>query len=106
MQKAIVNVAGNNFNTKGNISMFYSNLKITPLKKDAEGNLKKKSVTGILANIILIKNDNPKGKELRQPDFTVIRTTHKNFFNLLWKSILTGVIKTVGIPEKFAEKKN
>ncbi len=106
MQKAIVHVAGNNFNTKGNISMYYSNLKITPLKKDAEGNLKKKSVTGILANIILIKNDNPKGKELRQPDFTVIRTTHKNFFNLLWKSILTGVIKTVGIPEKFAEKKN
>jgi hypothetical protein len=104
MQKAIIHVEGNNFNTKGNIAMHYSDLHVTPLKKDDDGNLKKKRVTGLLANIILIKNENPKGNELRQPDFTVERGTHKNFFNLLWASILTGVVKTVGVPTKFVRK--
>ena len=51
-----------------------------------------------------IKNENPKGKELRQPDFTVERGSHKNFFNLLWTSILTGIVKTVGIPVKLVRK--
>lgn len=106
MQKAVIKVEGDNYNTKGKITMYYTDLKITPLKKDVVGRLKKKTFTGILANTLLIKNDNPKGKELREPEFTVTRTTHKNFFNFLWKSILTGVVKTVGIPEKFAESKN
>ena len=104
MQKAVIHVQGNNFNTNGNITMHYNDLHITPLKKDDDGDLKKKRITGLLANIILIKNENPKGSELRQPDFTVERGTHKNFFNLLWASILTGVVKTVGIPTKFVRK--
>lgn len=105
MQNIITHAEGNNFKSNGKITMRYKDLHISPLKKDEQGNLKKKTVTGLLANFILIKNENPKGNDLRQPDFSVVRTTHKNFFNLLWKSILTGIVKTVGIPEKFAEKK-
>lgn len=105
MQKATVHVEGNNLKANGNITMHYNDLNITPLKKDEDGGLRKKTVIGLLANVILIKNENPKDGELRQPSFTVERKNHKNFFNLLWHSILLGVVKTIGIPDKFAEKK-
>ncbi|HUS02595.1 MAG TPA: hypothetical protein VMY77_12745 [Chitinophagaceae bacterium] len=104
MQKAVIHVQGNNLRTHGKITMLYSDLHITPLKKDEDGDLKKKRVTSLLANVILIKNENPKDNELRQPDFTVERGTHKNFFNLLWTSVLTGIVKTVGIPTKMVRK--
>lgn len=104
MQNVVAHVEGNNFNTKGDIVMRYSKLNITPLKKSEDGTLKKKRVTGILANTIFIKNENPKGNELRHPDFTVERGQHKNFFNFLWVSVLTGIAKTIGIPVKLVVK--
>ena len=104
MQKAIIQVTGNNYKTNGTMQMLYSDLHIAPLKKDEAGNLKVKKVTGLLANVILIKNENPSGQELRKPAFEVERGSHKNFFNLLWSSILTGLVKTVGIPTKFVKK--
>ena len=107
MQHAKGHLEGNNFRTSGNINMQYNNLHITPLKKDKEekGKLKKKAVTGFFANILLVKNENPKGKELRQPNFTVERDHFTTFFNLIWKTILTGILKTIGIPVKLVIKK-
>jgi hypothetical protein len=106
MQHAKGHLEGNNFRTSGNINMQYNNLHITPLKKDKEekGKLKKKTVTSLFANILLVKNENPKGKELRQPNFTVERDQFTTFFNLIWKTVLTGILKTIGIPVKFVIK--
>ena len=106
MQHAKGHLEGNNFRTSGNINMQYNNLHITPLKKDKEekGKLKKKTVTSLFANILFVKNENPKGKELRQPNFTVERDQFTTFFNLIWKTVLTGILKTIGIPVKFVIK--
>jgi hypothetical protein len=105
MQQAVGHIDGNNFNTKGKIAMQYSDLHIKPLKKDKEdGKLKKMTVTGIIANALFIKNENPKGNELRQPEFTVQRDHHANFFNLMWTTILTGILKTIGVPVKLVIK--
>jgi hypothetical protein len=106
MQHAAGHIDGNNFNTKGKIAMQYNNLHIKPLKKDKEekGKLKKMTVTGFIANALFIKNENPKGNELRQPEFTVQRGNHANFFNLMWTTILTGILKTIGVPVKFGIK--
>jgi hypothetical protein len=87
--------------------MKYSNLHITPLKKDNDqkGNFKNKSLTSFFANKFLIKdNNNGVGKDFRKPDFYVKRVNHPNFFNLTWKSILTGILKTIGIPVKLVIK--
>lgn len=106
MQHATGHLEGNNFRTTGNITMLYNNLHITPLKKDQEekGKLKKKTVTSLFANILFVKNENPKNNELRQPTFGVERNQYTSFFNLIWKTILTGILKTIGIPVKLVIK--
>ena len=106
MQHATGHIDGDNFRTTGNITMQYNNLHITPLKKDKEekGKLKKKSVTSLFANILFVKNENPKDNELRQPNFTVERNQYSSFFNLVWKTILTGILKTIGVPVKLVIK--
>ena len=106
MQHAQGHMDGDNFRTTGKINMQYNNLHITPLKKNKEemGKLKKKNVTSLFANILLVKNENPKGNELRQPDFSVERNKYTSFFNLIWKTILTGILKTIGIPVKLVIK--
>lgn len=77
----------------------YRDLNITPLKSDsaANGKLKKKKFISFLANAILIKDKNPGGNgKLRKPEYTVERDHHDNFFNFIWLSILTGILKTIG----------
>ena len=103
MQQGTAHIEGNNFSTKCKIAISYTNLQINPLKKaDDNGQLQKKQLTAFIANVFLIKNANPlPGKELRQPDFSVERDHHGNFFNMVWITILTGILKTVGIPVKF-----
>jgi len=103
MQRGIAHLEGNDFAAKGTVALNYTDLHIDPLKKDKndDGKLKKKTFTGLFANTFLIKNSNPrKGNDLRQPGFTVERGKHSNFFSLIWFSILTGILKTIGIPVK------
>jgi hypothetical protein len=106
VQHAQGHMDGDNVGTNGTITMQYNNLHITPLKKDKEekGKLKKKSVTSLFANILFVKNENPKDNELRHPNFTVERNKYSSFFNLVWKTILTGILKTIGIPVKLVIK--
>ena len=107
MQHVDLHIRGNNFKASGDITMLYDNLHITPLKKDnkGEGEMKNKNVTSLLANILFIKNENPKGSEVRMAQFSIARESHSNFFNLIWTATLTGVLKTIGIPVKFVMKK-
>ena len=102
MQHATAHIEGNNFKAKCKIAISYTGLHIQPLKKANEnGQLKKKRITSVIANAFFIKNDNPeKGKELRKPDYSVERDHHGNFFNMIWTTVLTGILKTVGIPVK------
>ncbi len=106
IQHAQGHMDGDNFRTNGTITMQYNNLHITPLKKDKEekGKLKKKSVTSLFANILFVKNENPQDNELRKPNFTVERNQYSSFFNLVWKTILTGILKTIGVPVKLVVK--
>jgi hypothetical protein len=101
-QEAIIHIEGNNLKTSSKLAISYSDLHINPLKKaDENGNLKKKRVSAFIANVFLIKNSNPeKGKALRQPEYTVERDHHGNFFNMIWNTTLTGLLKTIGVPVK------
>ena len=107
MQRGSAHLEGNNFTIKGTVALSYTDLHIDPLKinKDDTGKLKKKTFTGFFANTFLIKNSNPeKGNDLRQPKFSVDRAKHSNFFSFIWVSILTGILKTIGIPVKLVLK--
>lgn len=106
VKEATIHMYGDNFKVNSDFLLLYDNLYIIPLKKDedAKGGLKKKKFTGILANFILIKDANPnKSGKVRQLQYSVERELHPNFFNQLWKTILYGIIKTIGAPAKLAK---
>jgi hypothetical protein len=89
---------GNDYATDGTLTLLYDGLKISLLKKDTVDNkLDKMKLASMLANI-KVKNANPgKKDELRKATVHYDRDVSKSFFNLIWKSVFTGVKETVGI---------
>lgn len=80
----------------GRITLQYEDLKVSLLKKDKEhGQLDKKDLASLFANI-LIKNSSktgdPKTKEVHFQ-----RILNKSFFNLIWKTLFTGIKQSVGM---------
>lgn len=108
MQSCAAHLEGDDFTIKGTISFRYADLHIDPLKKnkgDDQKKLKKEPLKSLFANTFLIKNSNPeKGNDLRRPAFSVDRGKNSNFFRFAWVSVLTGLLKTIGIPVKFVLK--
>jgi hypothetical protein len=106
MQKGKAHITGNNSMAKGNISLFYDDLHITPLKpaKSGDGDQKSKHLTSFVANKLFIKDANPKNGTLRQPDFLIHRDAYTGFVKLIWVAVRAGIVKSVGIPLKAIDK--
>lgn len=105
LQKASATISGDNYSASGKVSVLYDDLHITPLKaKPADTtDLKKKHLVSFIANTFLIKNDNPsKGEAPRQENAFYKRTEGSDLFNLVWKTMLVGTLKTIGINAKYA----
>jgi hypothetical protein len=103
---ASFNLTGNDNIAKGDFVMRYKNFKVALLKK-GEVNIsgKKRKLLSALANSI-IKNDNPQNGDLRSYSIEYNRDPSKSFFNLVWKTIFTGMKGTFGMPaEKVTEIK-
>ena len=101
-------VDGNDKLGKGNVLLLYDDLKITPLKKDSDskGGLKQRNLLGFVINSFVLKDNNPSGNEKpRNPNGQFVRETDKSFFNLVWKTILVGILETVGANPKLAKSK-
>jgi hypothetical protein len=106
MQQGIAHVEGDNYNLHGTIAFYYNDLHITPLKSDSSnGKLKRNHMKSLAANTIFIKNENPQGEELRKPEYTVGRDHHLNFVAYIWTTIMTGILKTIGVPVNLVLKK-
>ena len=84
-------LTGNDLKADGTTTLLYENIKISLLKKDS-ADLVKKSFMSVIANIAL-KNDNPQNGKTRTAGIDYQRDTTRSFFNLLWKSIYSGVKK-------------
>lgn len=98
VQKVDFAVHANVRRSSGNMHFYYTDLKVKLLKKDDEGQKKEKGLLSFLANTLLIKNDNPsKGEAGRTAKIAYERVPQASFFNLMWKSIFTGMRETAGI---------
>lgn len=88
---------GNNLKASGPFTMKYEDLKVDVLKKQDDSTLKKRGLLSFFANIV-VKNNNPDNGTLRKevPEFD--RDIYKSFFNLVWKTLFTGMKSTVGLP--------
>ncbi len=106
VDEASINIAGNDFNATTGITLLYHDLRIFPLKDpDKKGDLKERKIAGFLANAFVIKDANPIGnKSPRSLQVSVQRDDSGSFFNFLWKAVLSGVVKTIGVPKKFASQ--
>lgn len=92
------NFTGNDHAADGQLTLLYDDLKISLLKKDTtDKTLNKKKLASMLANL-QVKNANPgKNHEVRHVQVHYDRNVQKSWFNLIWKSVFTGVKQTVGI---------
>ena len=98
IDNAKFNFTGNDNVTNGEFVMQYKDLKVALMKKnDNDNSLKKRGFFSALANT-LIKNENPHNGKLRIFDVQYDRDPQKSFFNLVWKTIFTGIQGTIGMP--------
>lgn len=89
-------INGTNYKGTGTITFLYDDLKINALKKD-ENTLKKRGLLSFIANSFVLIDSNPeKHKKQRTEAAVYDRNIHMSFFNVIWKTILTGIMKTVG----------
>ena len=90
------NLEGANNTASANITFAYHDLNIDVLKK-AEDGIKKKGFLSFIANAFVLKNTNPSSpnKPLRTYKIEYARIPQKSFFNLIWKTILEGMMMTV-----------
>jgi len=101
MNKAHITVMGNHLSSTTRSEFLYNDLHLTPLKPETgdDGRYKKKRMISLIANALIIKNNNPSpGESPRLPIVHMKRASTSGFFNYLWFSILTGILETIGIP--------
>ncbi|RPD40124.1 hypothetical protein [Chitinophaga barathri] len=89
---------GNEKYCSGTLKLLYDDLKIDFLKdmKDNKGKKRKKGLVSFIANLMALHNENPtpdRPVRIAKPRFT--RDPKKSFFNLVWKTIFTGIKETV-----------
>ncbi len=97
IQSGIANVVGNDFSADAKVNVLYNDIELVPLKRSND-DLKKKTIFSFVANTFLIKKNNPsKNEKPRISEVTCARDHHDSFFNFVWHSISTSILKTVGI---------
>jgi len=82
----------------GQLFFGYDNLKIAVLEMK-DGNTKDSRFASFLANSLLLRAKNPRGKELLPDQIAFQRDQKRSVLNYWWKSIFSGVKNTLGIKE-------
>ena len=92
IQELTFNMQGNEKGASGTVKLIYDNLKIRILKRDEEtSELKRKGLLSLFANALAVNNSNPRDGKLHIAHPRYTRDPRKSFFNLVWKTLFTGV---------------
>lgn len=92
------NIKGDERRASAFVKLLYQNLKIAVLKQNADHKgFKRKGLISLVANALVIKSENPaNGENARTANVTYTRDIQKSFFNLVWKTLFTGVKDIAG----------
>jgi hypothetical protein len=98
INKITAHIEANDYNSRGTITFLYKNLEVAVLKQDEEENnkLKKRGLISFIANNFVIAQSNTaddKNKDPKKVNYK--RDPEKSFFNLIWKTLFTGLGDTV-----------
>lgn len=90
------NINGTNLHGNGRVLFTYNDLKITALKENESDKLQKKGFLTFLANTFLIQTNNPpKNGKATYKNGSAERDIHRSFFNLIWKTLFSGLKENV-----------
>lgn len=101
-------IQGHEWGAKGTVALQYKDLKLSMLEKNKEGKgMNDKNLLSFLANALVIKNGNPEkpGEAVQKKEASFDRDPNSGFMNLVWKTAFTGILKTIGAPQKMANSK-
>ncbi len=87
----------------GQLYFGYDNLKIGVLEMK-DGTAKESHFASFLANSLLLRSKNPRGKELLPDEITFKRDEKRSVLNYWWKSVFSGVKNTLGFKDKQDEQ--
>jgi hypothetical protein len=104
LQGAQADISGNNGGASGEVFIPYTDLKLSLMEKNKDRpGLNKKHDTSLLANLFVVKNNNPKkGEAPRKVTAEYKAAPGSPFLFIVWKALLVGALKTMGAPEKIA----
>ena len=102
IQKLTFNVNASNYMGKGSLEFYYKNLKVDILKKvEGQKKLQSQGLISLLANGLVIDDDNPDKKGVFRPGpIDLKRDPYVSFFSFLYKGLLDGLKPSVGFSKK------
>ncbi|MBV5314005.1 MAG: hypothetical protein JZU47_11960 [Prolixibacteraceae bacterium] len=95
--------SANQTNANGHLLFGYNDMKIAVLEKK-NGNTKESKFASFLANSLLLRSKNPRGKELLPDEINFRRDEKRSVLNYWWKSVFSGIRNTLGIKENKQEQ--
>ena len=89
-------------NANGTMRTVYDDLNIGILKLNRNKKLQRSTIRSLVANNLLLKEDNPsKGEPLRTGKISYYRPDSISFYSMIWKSVFTGIKENIGMtPER------
>ncbi|MDB4902704.1 MAG: hypothetical protein JWQ63_1985 [Mucilaginibacter sp.] len=108
VKKLTFNVNASNYSGKGKLEFYYKNLNIQLLKKvEGKTKLQKQGFVSLLANNLIIDDNNPDKKGVFRPGpINLKREPTVSFFSFLYKGLLDGLKPSVGYNKKTEQKVN
>ncbi len=89
----------------GHLVFGYDDLKISVLESK-NGNTKEAKFASFMANSLLLRSKNPRGKELLPEEINFQRDENRSVLNYWWKSVFSGIRNTLGIKDNKQEPQN
>ena len=91
INRLVYHLEATNTYAKGNLEFLYDDLSLKLLKKDDEKNVYKTKTLPTLAAGLVMRHSNPQHGTTRSGNVDFTRDIHRSIFNLMWKSLLSGI---------------
>jgi len=89
-------IRGTDSTGDGQVALSYRDIKVSVLRRDKDDSgYDKKGLASLFANFIVKNSSRPDDPDPKEVHFQRIR--NKSFFNLIWKTLFTGVKESVGM---------
>lgn len=96
MEEMTFGIQGNSQKAGVDMSFLYEHLRIR-IMKEKDGELETSSFLTTLANGLIVKENNPDHRGIRQGEGSAERDPYRSQFNYFWKILLVGLKESVGL---------